>query len=253
MTIPIAILLYSVREELEEDFEGIVRRIAGMGYAGVETAGFPAPVSAESAGRLFQELGLTVSSAHTPLPVGGKLDQALETAAALDCKRIICAWIEPERYKDLETTKETCSLISAANENAIRHGLSLGLHNHWFEFEPAPYGYPYQAWFDYLDPSVFYELDPYWIQTGGCDPVQEVARFGALAPLLHIKDGPADNIESPMVAVGQGNMDYPAIIQAAAGQTEWLIVELDRCATDMMVAVERSFQYLVKVGLGHGR
>jgi hypothetical protein len=55
-----------------------------------------------------------------------------------------------------------------------------------------------------------------------------------------------------MVAVGQGALDYTRIIPAAAG-AEWLIVELDRCATDMMAAVEASYHYLVEKGLGHGR
>jgi len=144
-------------------------------------------------------------------------------------------------------------MISTANENARAHGLALGLHNHWFEFEPAPYGYPFQAWLDYLDPSIFFELDPYWIKTGGCDPVQEVSRFGARAPLLHIKDGPADKPASSMVALGDGSLDYAAILEAADDHTDWLIIELDRCDTNMMEAVERSYRYLVDTGLGHGR
>jgi hypothetical protein len=48
-------------------------------------------------------------------------------------------------------------------------------------------------------------------------------------------------------------MDIHAVIKAGEDTTEWLIVELDSCTTDMMEAVERSYQYLVKEGLGHGR
>ncbi|MGD8857238.1 MAG: sugar phosphate isomerase/epimerase, partial [Chloroflexota bacterium] len=70
----------------------------------------------------------------------------------------------------------------------------------------------------------------------------------------HIKDGPAGpDTSADMVAVGDGNVDYPPIIAAADGSAEWLIVELDRCAGDMMTAVERSYRYLVGEGLGHGR
>ncbi|MCB0231676.1 MAG: sugar phosphate isomerase/epimerase, partial [Anaerolineae bacterium] len=64
-------------------------------------------------------------------------------------------------------------------------------------------------------------------------------------------DGPATE-KDPMVAVGQGVMDFPAIIPAATG-AQWLIVELDRCATDMMVAVDESYRYLTGEGLAHGR
>jgi hypothetical protein len=42
-------------------------------------------------------------------------------------------------------------------------------------------------------------------------------------------------------------MDFPAILNAAAGPVEWLIVELDRCATDMMEAVAQSYRYLAQL------
>jgi sugar phosphate isomerase/epimerase len=81
-----------------------------------------------------------------------------------------------------------------------------------------------------------------------------VRLFGQRAPLLHVKDGPAGpDTDADMVAVGDGQVDYPAIIAAAEGTAEWLIVELDRCATDMMTAVERSYHYLVGEGLAHGK
>jgi hypothetical protein len=69
--------------------------------------------------------------------------------------------------------------------------------------------------------------------------------------LLHIKDGPAVQGE-PMVAAGEGSMDFPAIAQAAGGATEWMIVELDACATDMLEAVEKSRRYLIQHNLAKG-
>ena len=56
-----------------------------------------------------------------------------------------------------------------------------------------------------------------------------------------------------MVAVGDGAVNYPEVIKASDAYAKWLIVELDRCSTDMMTAVERSYAYLVGKGLAHGR
>jgi hypothetical protein len=56
-----------------------------------------------------------------------------------------------------------------------------------------------------------------------------------------------------MTAVGDGVMDWPSVIQAGQGRAEWLIVELDRCATDMLEAVSRSYTYLTQKGYAHGR
>jgi hypothetical protein len=79
-----------------------------------------------------------------------------------------------------------------------------------------------------------------------------VRRLGWRAPLLHIKDGPGDQ-HSPQLAAGAGIMDIPAIVEAAGDHVEWMIVELDHCATDMMSAVEESLRYLTSKGLAHGK
>ncbi len=71
MTKPIAVQLYSLREALATDFDGTIRRVADIGYAGVETAGF-AGTTPQHAAELFRSLGLTVPSAHSPLPLGDK-------------------------------------------------------------------------------------------------------------------------------------------------------------------------------------
>jgi sugar phosphate isomerase/epimerase len=70
-----------------------------------------------------------------------------------------------------------------------------------------------------------------------------VAEFAARAPILHFKDGPARKDE-PMTAVGDGLLDFPAILRASAGVAAWLVVEMDACATDMLTAVARSYDYL---------
>ena len=88
MAAPIALQLYSVRTELGEDFEAGVRRVAAMGYVGVETAGFPGSTP-EDAGKLFKELWLVVPSAHTGLPVGDATQETLAAMNAIDCNSII--------------------------------------------------------------------------------------------------------------------------------------------------------------------
>ena len=133
---------------------------------------------------------------------------------------------------------------------AAQHGLGLAYHNHWWEFQMVEGRLAFDVMLEHLDPAVGFEIDTYWVQTAGHDPAAVVQRLGDRAPLLHIKDGPA-TADAPMVAVGQGALDFPAIVAAASG-ARWLIVELDRCATDMTEAVRKSYAYLVKEGLARG-
>ena len=56
-----------------------------------------------------------------------------------------------------------------------------------------------------------------------------------------------------MEALGTGAMDIGSLIAAGGSNTQWVIVELDRCDTDMEEAVEKSINYLIKEGYGHGQ
>jgi len=104
---------------------------------------------------------------------------------------------------------------------------------------------------EYLDVSVFFEIDTSWVHVAGLDPAAVVAELGSRAPLLHLNDGPGIK-DAPMVALGTGVMDIPPIIAAGEGTTDYLIVELDHCASDMLTAVEQSYHYLGTGGLARG-
>jgi len=250
MSVPIALQLYSIREDLGKDFRSGIERVAKMGYAGVETAGFPG-TTAQEAAKLFKDLNLTVPSAHTGLPVGDGKNQVLDTMAALGATRIISGK-GPDDFKTIDLIKRTCDAFNEASVSAVENGCTFGIHNHWWEFQQAEGRYVYQVMLECLVPEVFFEIDTYWAQTGGVDPAKAVRELGKRAPLLHIKDGPCVQGE-PMVAVGDGKVDFPKVIEAAGSNAEWLIVELDACATDMMEAVDKSYRYLVDSGLGHGK
>jgi sugar phosphate isomerase/epimerase len=171
--------------------------------------------------------------------------------AALGCKYLISPNVGTDYFKSIEGIKQARDLLNEANAVAAANGLRLGLHNHWWEFERVEGQYPYDVLLDGLDPAICFELDTYWTKVAGVDPVQVIKKLGARAPLLHIKDGPGVQKE-PQVAVGEGIMDIPAIIQAGGSNTEWLVVELDHCATDMVEAVKKSYAYLVESGLARG-
>jgi sugar phosphate isomerase/epimerase len=235
----IALQLYSVREELKQDFEGTIRKVAAMGYQAVETAkdygGSP-----QNAAKLFGELGLTVCSAHIDLPVGDMKNEVLETLAILGTNTAVCPFRPPDKFESLDGIKSVCDELNQAAASAP--GLRIGYHNHHFECIKLSDGtLPLLKMLDYLDSNVVFEVDTYWAQTGGANVVELMNALGKRAALLHMKDGSTKR-EDPMTALGEGVMDIKAIL--AASQTDLYVVELDRCATDMIEAVDKSAQYL---------
>jgi sugar phosphate isomerase/epimerase len=251
MSAPVALQLYSLRELLNTGYAVGIRKVAEIGFAGVETAGFPG-TTPQAAAQLFQELGLTVCSAHSPLPLGDKQAEVLDTMAALGCTRLICAWRPQELFASLDGIRRVCDELNEANVVALANGLTLSYHNHWAECTLVNGRLAYEVMLDQLAPDILFEVDTYWAKTAGVDPARMVRQLGNRAPLLHIKDGPCV-MDAPMTAVGDGVVDVPGIVAAGAGATEWLIVEIDRCATDMLEAVAKSYRFMVGKGLAHGK
>ena len=258
----IAVQLYSVRKEIEKDIKGTLKRIADMGFVAVETAFWPKEISVKDAAQYLKDAGLPVCSAHIELPVGDKKAALLETAKALDCRRMIWhGWPEDIRYGTLDGTKQLVKIYNDANRFAKSNGLQFGIHNHWWEFRnKVGKRYVYEVLMQSLDPDIFFEIDTYWVKVAGHDPAAIVKKFGKRAPLLHMKDGSgkwhdslADDNPDPMVAVGKGTQNFPAIVKAAAGNTEWMIVEMDRTDTDVFEALRESYDYLTKNGMAKGK
>ena len=249
MPVPIGLQLYTLREAMADDFEGVARKVAEIGYVGVEPAGFPG-TTPEAAAGLFRELGLEVPSAHLPLPIGDTKQESLETAETLGTSRVISGQGR-DNFKTIDLIKESCDRFNEARTAAAEKGMVFGIHNHWWEFIEVEGRLAYQVMLECLDPGIFSEVDTYWVQTAGADPAVVVKELGARAPILHVKDGPCVR-EDPMTALGEGKVDFAGITEAGKAHTEWMIVELDRCATDMMEAVVNSYQYMVGEGLARG-
>ena len=258
----IGLQLYTLRDEIEKDIKGTLQKVASMGYLGVETAFWPKSITTKQASAYLKESGLSVLSAHVELPIAENKVKMLEIAETFECKKMIWhGWPEDKRYSSLAGTKELITIYNEANQFARANGLEFGIHNHWWEFRNKVDGrYVYEILLEQLDPTIFFEIDTYWVKVAGHDPAAIVKKIGARAPLLHIKDGPAiwnealltDNPD-PMVAVGKGAQDFPAIAKAAGGNTKWMIVEMDKTATDVFVALQESYDYLIKNKLAVGR
>ncbi len=247
---PVSVQLYSLRAEAATDFVGVLKRLAKVGYCGVEPAGFH-NLSAQEFRNIVDELGMKVSSAHGVCPISMPVQQAVDTAGILGIDTL-CSGFWISDFATLEAIKATAEKVTKAIEAIEPFGLKLMLHNHWAEFEVVDGRLAYD-WFAELCPKALFEIDTYWASNFGANnPAEQVAKFRARTPFLHLKDGPLTH-DVPMVAVGSGKMDIPAVVKAADPQVlRWLVVELDECATDMFQAVEDSYHYLVNNGLGAG-
>lgn len=244
MSIDIALQLYSIRDQLKDDFAGTIQRIFNIGYRNVETAGFFG-VSPSTAGKVFMELGMRVCAAHTALPVADKRKEILKTLRDIDCNCVVPGF-GPDKFSTLEDMKKTSNAVNEANRFCVNEGIKLCIHNHWWEYVPVNGIYPYQYLLENTESSVGFEIDTYWVKVAGFDPALAVKEIGERAQLLHFKDGNGKKGD-PNLAIGSGVMDFPAIKAVGGDVTKWWIVEYDRCETDIIESVRQSLHYLEKL------
>lgn len=245
MSKQISVQLYSLRQELAEDFEATIRELAEAGFSVVEGWAHM-PLAHDAIARLLKTYDLEMPSCHLPLAVGETKEDVLEAIEAYDLQYAIVPWLPPENFTSIERVKRVCDDLNQANELFKNSDVVFGYHNHDFEFSDIDGRTAFDILVRELDPSIILELDTYWAQLAGQNPIDLVQQLGSRSPLLHIKDGEADKErrEMPMVALGEGKIDIEGIIAAGGENTKYLVIEIDRCATDMMTAVSRSHQYL---------
>lgn len=254
--------LYTFRNQLSEDLPGTLQKVADTGLKFVETFNFSEELSLQvgtsssdptSLSKMLKDVGLSVSSMHSEIPVGDDKEKALRLAEAYDCKKVIWhGWPEDKRYQTLDGIKELADIYNEANQFLKTNGLEFGLHNHWWEMRLDESGsYPLQSLLEYTDDDIFLELDTYWVKTAQRDPAEIIKKYGKRVQFMHIKDGPApwrEDLASqphePMVALGKGIQDFEAINKACGDDPKWFVIELDECATDVFEAVKESVEYL---------
>jgi sugar phosphate isomerase/epimerase len=252
MSVPLAVQLYTLRDESAGGIEPVLERVASIGYAGVETAGLQG-LSGEQFRAVLDRVGLRAASAHIGYEGRDAFKAALEAHAPLGVDTVIVPFAAPREFETADGISKLAERLNRANAIAQACGVALGYHNHYWELQHSYDGRSaLVALFDQLDPNVVAEVDIYWASVGGTDPAVLLNQLAPRVTRLHVKDGPGGAPDLPMTAVGDGVIEVDKVL-GTASNAAWHIVELDACATDMFTAVERSFHYLVDGGLSQGR
>jgi sugar phosphate isomerase/epimerase len=243
--LPIAAQMYTVREAAAQDFPDALRRVAQLGYAGVELAGTFGLSGPEVAG-LLADLGLTCLSAHVPLAkLRQNLAAEIELGQTVGATFLVCPWLPPEQRGDKAAYRILAGELNQMGQVCRANGLQLCYHHHDFELVSFDGKYALDILLEESEPvNVQLEADIYWLKFGGVEPAAYLRRWPGRVPLLHLKDMSAT--QPPTFAeVGAGIIEWPPIL-AAAGivGTQWYIVEQDICPGDPFESLRVSLENL---------
>lgn len=241
----IALQLYTVRAAAAEDFVGTLKRVAEIGYPAVEFAGFGGLAAADLRDRL-DEFGLKAPSAHVQFDT--LMTDAVAACADLETlgtEYAVVPFIGHEHRASLDAAKRFAESLNAIGDVVTSSGLKFGYHNHDFEFRPIPDAGGTTMWDVLLaetDPDlVLFELDIYWVNYGGGDPLAIVQANPDRYPLLHFKDMVGEGDARRDAPVGEGTVDFAPILAASGDAAQWFIAEQDT-PDDPFADVEHSLR-----------
>lgn len=239
--------LYTLRQPLERDLYGTVRRVAEAGFTMVEPYNFV--TTAKELGAALKERGLTAPSGHAPLLTQDQ-DEIFAAARELGIGTVIDPYLPAEHWQNAEDIRATATRLNEAAKKGTEYGIRVGYHNHAWELESIIDGRTALEYFaDLLDPGPVLEVDTYWAAVGGQDPVELLGRLGSRVKLIHIKDGPLTTDTKAQVPAGQGKLPVLDVI-AAAKSLEVGVVEFDDYAGDIFTGITESLSFLLASGEG---
>ncbi len=246
MSIPISVQLYTLREETEKDFLGTLEKVAQIGYKGVEFAGYGDIKSSKMKDKL-DKFGLKASGSHVSMDIlKNSLEESIEYNLEVGNKYIICPFAKGETRQDY---LDLALFLNKTGEKCKKNGIDFGYHNHNHEFNTFDDKYALDIIFENTDSDfVKMELDTYWVQFAGIDPIVYMKKYSGRCPLVHQKDMEKGEGRG-FTEVGEGIMDIKGIYNAALEVgAEWFIVEQDKCIRPSLESIKISFENLKKMG-----
>ena len=266
MKFPIAIQLYSVRDDMAADFEGTLKKVKALGYDAVEFAGLYGKSAAEVK-KLCEEIGLVPLSAHVPFIDMMNDLSLLDVYAEIGCKFVVIPYLTEEYRPGNEKFADVIEGAKVLGKKANELGMKLCYHNHDFEFVKVDGEYALDILYKEVSADLLQtELDTCWVNVGGENPAEYLRKYAGRAEILHLKDFVGCKSENMYALigidedekketggkfefrpVGSGVQNFPAILAAAEESgVEWVVVEQDMPSMDKtpMECAEMSINYL---------
>ena len=270
-TLPVAVQVYSVRDDAEKDFRGTMQKIKALGYEGVELAGLyglePAEIKAAIA-----DAGLVALSAHVPFQeLVADMDGTIAKYVEIGVQYIAIPYLMEEDRPGTPKFEDNVKLFAEIGRKCKENGIQTLYHNHDFEFMKMDDGrYALDYIYDTIPADLLQtEIDTCWVKVAGEDPAAYVKKFSGRAPVVHLKDFHKEGKPGNMYEligtevkkeesagtfefrpVGSGDQDFPSILEASVeAGAKWVVVEQDQSiGRTPMEAIQMSREYLKGLG-----
>jgi len=255
MSTQLAAQLYTLREftKTPADIARTLSRVKKIGYDAVQVSGF-GPIDAKELAKILDSEGLICCATHTPPDrMKNEFEKVIEAHHLWKCKYTAIGGLFLESY----TAQTWIDFAKGYNELAARFkgagGPEIGYHNHGHEFASFNGKTGMQIMMENFTPDIWMEIDTYWVQYGGADPIEWIKKCKGRLPCIHLKDmtmKPTREGIQLMAEIGEGNMNWPGILGACKEiGVQWYIIEQDECQRDPFESLTISLRNLRAMGM----
>ena len=237
-----SIQLYSVRDIINEDFTGTLKKLADLGYSGVEFAGYGG-LSAQEMKDALTANNLKPIGAHIRIDrLTNNIDEEIAYHKTLGTEYMICPYYAINTREDALKLAE---IIKPIIDKINGAGMKFAYHNHAHELALCGDEYLLDILFQNLPKEAVMELDVFWAAHAGVEPLAYMEKHKDRLKLIHVKQ--IDN-DKNCVDIEQGILDYRKIISTAKTLgVEHFILEQEKFAVSPMVSVKNNIDYILNL------
>ena len=247
----VGLQLYSLRNQFKMDVSNTLGLINEWGITKIE-GGDTYDMPLEDFKMLLKDYDLEVVSVGAGFgDLENDVTKVIKNAKDFGAKYVMCAWVPHNENKwDLEETKHATEVFNKAGKILKKNGLVLAYHPHGYEFRPYKNG----TLFDYMAQNATdftFELDVFWAQHGGADPLALMKKYPKKFTLLHLKDmqkgiegnNTGHEEDDTNVVLGTGQIDIAGVVaEAKKLGIEYMFIEDE--STNVVTQVPKSLVYL---------
>ncbi len=235
----------------ERDLDYTLKAMSEIGYTTVQISAI-GQIEAKRVRELCDKYSLEIVLTHTnPDRILFDTKNVIKEHEVMGCKYIGIGAM-PKKYTDSGFIHRFVEDYKEPAKEIAESGKLFMYHNHNFEFEKING----KAILDTLvegftKDEMGFTLDTYWVQAAGADNLEVIERLKDRIPCVHFKDMGVRGFKTVMEPVGEGNINFKAILQKLeeTKMTEHILVEQDECEESPFVCMEKSYKNLLALGL----
>ncbi|MEZ5071988.1 MAG: sugar phosphate isomerase/epimerase [Bacteroidales bacterium] len=240
--------IYSVRNQLRDGFEPVMKKVADIGYKYIEGYGlgtdgqFLGSIAPGHFKQVIADLGMELKATHCSYAEAKEAGKMVDAAAETGMEYLIIPYTPDNLRPNADGWKKVAENFNKIGEMCKSAGLKFGYHNHAFEFEPLDGIIPQELLVEATDPGlVCFEADLFWVTKGGYDPVKLLKKFPGRFPLLHVKESDEEGEET---TIGDGIIDFKTIFETGRKDVvEYYFVEDER-TEDPYMHIKDDYDYV---------